>query len=114
MKDSQGANMLNSASELEISDDNKAGEGSRFASLEVSGGGVPTQKGSAIVPEKTGHPDAVYVLAANIFQGIRIEKSSDKVLIKYGNEPLPSLPDFEDEALQRLSYELAFSTLKCE
>ncbi|KAF7463826.1 Hypothetical predicted protein [Marmota monax] len=106
--------MLNSASELEFSDENIVEEISQFASLEVSGGTVSTQRSSIIVPEKTGYPDSVYVLAANIFQGIRVEKSSDKILIKYGNEPLPSLPEFEDESVQRLSYELAFSTLKCE
>ncbi|XP_076721070.2 putative methyltransferase NSUN7 isoform X2 [Callospermophilus lateralis] len=104
--------MLNSASELEFSDENNVEEISQLASLEVSGGTVSTQRSSIIVPEKTGYPDSVYVLAANIFQGIRVEKSSDKILIKYGNEPLPSLPEFEDESVQRLSYELAFSTLK--
>uniref|UniRef100_A0A8D2B2N0 NOP2/Sun RNA methyltransferase family member 7 n=1 Tax=Sciurus vulgaris TaxID=55149 RepID=A0A8D2B2N0_SCIVU len=104
--------MLNSASELEFSDENNAREISQFASVEVSGDAVSTVRSSTGVPEKTGYPDSVYVLAANIFQGIRIEKSSDKILIKYGNEPLPSLPESEDETLQRLAYELAFSTLK--
>uniref|UniRef100_A0A8C0KAV6 Putative methyltransferase NSUN7 n=1 Tax=Canis lupus dingo TaxID=286419 RepID=A0A8C0KAV6_CANLU len=49
---------------------------------------------------------------ANIFQGIRLEKSPEHVLIKYGDEPLRSLPESEDESVQRSSYELAFSALK--
>ncbi|XP_072593912.1 putative methyltransferase NSUN7 [Vulpes vulpes] len=68
--------------------------------------------GSAGAPESTGFPDSVYVTAANIFQGIRFEKSPEHVLIKYGDEPLRSLPESEDESLQRASYELAFSALK--
>lgn len=70
--------------------------------------------GPAGAPESTGFPDAVYVTAANIFQGIRLEKSPEHVLIKYGDEPLRSLPESEDESVQRSSYELAFSALKCE
>nr|XP_055182139.1 putative methyltransferase NSUN7 [Nyctereutes procyonoides] len=68
--------------------------------------------GSAGAAESTGFPDSVYVTAANIFQGIRFEKSPEHVLIKYGDEPLRSLPESEDESLQRSSYELAFSALK--
>ncbi|XP_048963693.1 putative methyltransferase NSUN7, partial [Canis lupus dingo] len=68
--------------------------------------------GPAGAPESTGFPDAVYVTAANIFQGIRLEKSPEHVLIKYGDEPLRSLPESEDESVQRSSYELAFSALK--
>ncbi|XP_054538825.1 putative methyltransferase NSUN7 isoform X4 [Pan troglodytes] len=99
--------MLNSTGELEFSNEEDPEIISQLTSLPLSGG-----KSSAGVPEKTGYPDSVYVMAANIFQGIRIEKSAQKVLIKYGNEPLRSLSESEDQSFQRLSYELAFSALK--
>ncbi|XP_055102425.1 putative methyltransferase NSUN7 isoform X3 [Symphalangus syndactylus] len=99
--------MLNSTGELEFSNEDDPEIISQLTSLPLSGG-----KSSAGVPEKTGYPDSVYVMAANIFQGIRIEKSAQKVLIKYGNEPLRSLSESEDQSFQRLSYELAFSALK--
>ncbi|XP_037685598.1 putative methyltransferase NSUN7 isoform X2 [Choloepus didactylus] len=101
--------MLHSSSELEFSDENTEGI-SQLASLELSEVAASRAK-SACVAEKPGYPDSVYVMAANIFQGIRIEKSPE-ILIKYGNEPLPSLSESEDETFQRLSYELAFSALK--
>ncbi|XP_012330341.2 putative methyltransferase NSUN7 isoform X2 [Aotus nancymaae] len=99
--------MLNSTGELEFSNEENPEIISQLASLALCGG-----KSSAGVPEKTGYPDSVYVMAANIFQGIRIEKSAQKVLIKYGNEPLRSLSKSEDQSFRRLSYELAFSALK--
>ncbi|XP_054342419.1 putative methyltransferase NSUN7 isoform X2 [Pongo pygmaeus] len=99
--------MLNSTGELEFSNEEDPEIISQLTSLPLSGG-----KSSAGVPEKTGYPDSVYVMAANIFQGIQIEKSAQKVLIKYGNEPLRSLSESEDQSFQRLSYELAFSALK--
>lgn len=101
--------MLNSTGELEFSNEEDAEIISQLTSLALSDG-----KSSAGAPEKTGYPDSVYVMAANIFQGIRIEKSAQKVLIKYGNEPLRSFSESEDQSFQRLSYELAFSALKCE
>ncbi|XP_032708752.1 putative methyltransferase NSUN7 isoform X3 [Lontra canadensis] len=104
--------MLHATSELEFSSD-KTSEGiSHLASLALSADSSPSEKSSPGLPEKTGYPDSVYVMAANIFQGIRFEKSPEQVLIKYGNEPLRSLPESEDEAFQRSSYELAFSALK--
>ncbi|XP_021567306.1 putative methyltransferase NSUN7 [Carlito syrichta] len=106
--------MPNSTSELEFPNEKDTEELSQLAYLALAGDVASTGKSSASAPEKTGYPDQVYVMAANIFQGIRMEKSPDKVLIKYGSEPLPSLFKFEskDEALKRLSYELAFSALK--
>ncbi|XP_014642411.1 PREDICTED: putative methyltransferase NSUN7 isoform X2 [Ceratotherium simum simum] len=104
--------MLNSASELEFSNENNTEDISQFASLALSGDEASSEKSSTGAPEKTGYPDSVYVMAANVFQGIRIEKSPEKVLIKYGNEPLRSLSESKDESFQRLSYELAFSALK--
>ncbi|XP_074180704.1 putative methyltransferase NSUN7 isoform X2 [Rhinolophus sinicus] len=103
--------MLSSTSELQFSND-KNTEISQFASLALSGDASSRGKNSAGLPEKTGYPDSVYVMAANIFQGIQVEKSPEKILIKYGNEPLRSVSSSKDESFQRLSYELAFSALK--
>ncbi|XP_008522271.1 putative methyltransferase NSUN7 isoform X2 [Equus przewalskii] len=103
--------MLNSTGELEFSKENST-EISQLASLALSHDAASGENNSAGLPEKTGYPDSVYVMAANIFQGIRIEKSPEKVLIKYGSEPLQSLSECEDESVQRSSYELAFSALK--
>ncbi|MEJ1274634.1 NOL1/NOP2/Sun domain family member 7 [Cricetulus griseus] len=108
------ANMLDPKSELEFFNEENMEEISQLASLEMSGDAAARRKSAAVVPGKSGYPDCVYVMAANIFQGIRIEKPPDKAIIKYGNEPLPSCYQSEDESFQRLSYELAFSALKCE
>ncbi|XP_055444364.1 putative methyltransferase NSUN7 isoform X1 [Bubalus kerabau] len=103
--------MFNSANELEFLEETTA-EISQLSSLALSGDAACSENSSAGSPEKTGYPDSVYILAANIFQGTRLEKSPEKALIKYGNEPLPSSTESEDESFQRLSYELAFSALK--
>ncbi|XP_007945364.2 putative methyltransferase NSUN7 [Orycteropus afer afer] len=100
--------MLNSASELEFSNHESCEELSQLSSLELSS----REKTSTCLVEKSGYPDSIYVMAANIFQGIRIERSPERVLIKYGNEPLPTSSESDDESFQRLSYELAFSALK--
>ncbi|XP_049487902.1 putative methyltransferase NSUN7 [Panthera uncia] len=104
--------MLRATSELEFSNEQNTEQISQLASLVLSGDTSTGEKNSTGLPEKTGYPDSVYIMAANIFQGIRFEKSPEKVLIKYGNEPLRSLPESEDESSQRSSYELAFSALK--
>ncbi|ERE91472.1 putative methyltransferase NSUN7 [Cricetulus griseus] len=104
--------MLDPKSELEFFNEENMEEISQLASLEMSGDAAARRKSAAVVPGKSGYPDCVYVMAANIFQGIRIEKPPDKAIIKYGNEPLPSCYQSEDESFQRLSYELAFSALK--
>uniref|UniRef100_A0A8C5JYQ4 NOL1/NOP2/Sun domain family, member 7 n=1 Tax=Jaculus jaculus TaxID=51337 RepID=A0A8C5JYQ4_JACJA len=83
-----------------------------LAPLGLSADAASREKGSPEVPEKTGYPDSVYVMAANVFLGIRMEKSPEKVIIHYGKEPLPFWSLRGDESSQRLSYELAFSTLK--
>uniref|UniRef100_A0A8C5YAH3 NOP2/Sun RNA methyltransferase family member 7 n=2 Tax=Microcebus murinus TaxID=30608 RepID=A0A8C5YAH3_MICMU len=103
--------MLNSAGELDFPGRNDAGAAPP-AALALPGDAAPDERGPAGAPEKAGYPDSVYVMAANIFQGIRIEKSPEKVLIKYGDEPVLSFPESEDESFRRLSYELAFSALK--
>ncbi|XP_061275970.1 putative methyltransferase NSUN7 isoform X1 [Bos javanicus] len=103
--------MFNSANELEFLEETTA-EIAQLSSLALSGDPACSENSSAGSPEKTGYPDSVYILAANIFQGTRLEKSPEKALIKYGNEPLPSSTESEDESFQRLSYELAFSALK--
>ncbi|KAB0344267.1 hypothetical protein FD754_021193 [Muntiacus muntjak] len=103
--------MFNSASELEVLEETTA-EISRLSSLALAGDPACSDNSATGSPEKTGYPDSVYILAANIFQGTRLEKSPEKALIKYGNEPLRSSAESEDESFQRLSYELAFSALK--
>ncbi|XP_072476681.1 putative methyltransferase NSUN7 isoform X4 [Notamacropus eugenii] len=103
--------MINSTNELEFSKEEIKSEISKCTSLthvEESG----SKEKSICLNEKNGYQDTVYVKAANIFQGIRIEKAPDKVLVRYGSEPVLASPDFEDEQSQRLSYELAFSALK--
>lgn len=79
----------------------------------LSGGTSNSRKSTPSLPEKPGYPDSVYVMAANVFQSIRVEKAPEKALIKYGDQPLHTV-EYEDESMQRLSYELAFSALKCE
>uniref|UniRef100_A0A8C3TFX3 NOP2/Sun RNA methyltransferase family member 7 n=1 Tax=Chelydra serpentina TaxID=8475 RepID=A0A8C3TFX3_CHESE len=74
----------------------------------------PIEKSTTSLIENNGYQDTVYINAAKIFQGIRIEKPQDKILVRYGNELVSSLPDFKDECSQRSSYELAFSALKYE
>ncbi|XP_060044169.1 putative methyltransferase NSUN7 isoform X3 [Erinaceus europaeus] len=103
--------MLDSPSELEFLEEKDTEEISQVAALALSAQTVSNEKYAADVPEKTGYADPVYVMAANVFLDIRVEKSPEKALIKYGNEPLQSLFESEDESV-RLSYELAFSTLK--
>uniref|UniRef100_A0A8C6YC98 NOP2/Sun RNA methyltransferase family member 7 n=1 Tax=Naja naja TaxID=35670 RepID=A0A8C6YC98_NAJNA len=73
---------------------------------------LPSDISSTEVMVKSGYQDPLYLSAAHIFQSVRNEKPHDKILVKYGTGPLPSLPDFKDEEFQRLSYELAFSALK--
>uniref|UniRef100_A0A286XGR2 NOP2/Sun RNA methyltransferase family member 7 n=1 Tax=Cavia porcellus TaxID=10141 RepID=A0A286XGR2_CAVPO len=104
--------MVNSISELELSNDRSNEEISQVALLQLSDDAAHREKSLAVAPEKAGYPDPVYVMAANIFQGIRKEKSPEKAIIKYGNEPLRFSLQSEDETFRRLSYELAFSTLK--
>lgn len=107
--------MQDPKSDMDFFDQENMEEISQLASLEMSGDLVAKGKSSAVVLEKPSYPDSVYLMAANIFQGIRIQRSPDKIIINYGSEPLrTSSSHAEDESFQRLSYELAFSTLKCE
>ncbi|KAF7248326.1 putative methyltransferase NSUN7 [Varanus komodoensis] len=97
---------------LMSSNDNIASDDSSIHKMSFSNETLSSEKSSASLTEKNGYQDSVYLNAANIFQGIHNEKPQDKILVKYGNGPLPTLPDFKDEHFQRLSYELAFSALK--
>ncbi|XP_042323206.1 putative methyltransferase NSUN7 [Sceloporus undulatus] len=94
------------------SNDSSASDISTVPGMTFSNETVRSAKSSTSLAEKNGYRDSIYLNAANIFQGIHNEKPQDKILVKYGNGPLPSLPDFKDEHFQRLSYELAFSALK--
>lgn len=106
--------MLDQKGELEYFEQEDVEEISQLASMETPGDEAPKRKSSPVVEEKPGYPDSVYIMAANIFQSIRIEKSPEKTLIKYRNEPLEVQSKSEDESFRHLSYELAFSALKCE
>ncbi|KAL7395569.1 hypothetical protein ABVT39_019442 [Epinephelus coioides] len=59
-----------------------------------------------------GFPDSVYLLASVVFQNNHLEKPAAHRLVNYGKERGLSLPEVKDEEMQRLSYELAFNTLK--
>uniref|UniRef100_A0A8C0J5B8 NOP2/Sun RNA methyltransferase family member 7 n=1 Tax=Chelonoidis abingdonii TaxID=106734 RepID=A0A8C0J5B8_CHEAB len=85
---------------------------SNFREMAISNKREPVEKSTTSLIENNGYQDSVYINAAKIFQGIRNEKPQDKILVRYGNELKPSLPDFKDECSQRSSYELAFSALK--
>lgn len=63
---------------------------------------------------KDGYPDSIYINAAKIFQGLRTEKSSGKILLRYGDTSESPTVAFKDEQSRRVSYELAFKTLKCK
>ncbi|XP_048852593.1 putative methyltransferase NSUN7 [Brienomyrus brachyistius] len=58
-----------------------------------------------------GPPDHVYLLAATIFQSFRLEMSSVRRLIDYGEKTKPPVPKARDEASRHWAYELAFNTL---
>ncbi|NXQ20393.1 NSUN7 methyltransferase, partial [Peucedramus taeniatus] len=61
---------------------------------------------------KNGHPDSIYMNAARIFQGIRTEKSTGRILVRYGDNSESPMMAFKDEHSKRVSYELAFNALK--
>lgn len=64
--------------------------------------------------EKNGYPDSIYINAAKIFQGIHTEKNEDKIQVRYGDNSESPMMAFKDEHSKRVSYELAFNTLKCK
>ncbi|NXS85174.1 NSUN7 methyltransferase, partial [Erpornis zantholeuca] len=61
--------------------------------------------------EKNGYPDSIYLNAAKIFQGIHTEKKEDMQVRYIDNSESPMVA-FKDEHSKRVSYELAFNTLK--
>ncbi|XP_053831327.1 putative methyltransferase NSUN7 isoform X1 [Vidua macroura] len=61
---------------------------------------------------KNGYPDSIYINAAKIFQGIRTEKSTGRILVRYGDNSESPMVAFKDEHSRRVSYELAFNALK--
>uniref|UniRef100_A0A8C5S470 NOP2/Sun RNA methyltransferase family member 7 n=1 Tax=Laticauda laticaudata TaxID=8630 RepID=A0A8C5S470_LATLA len=99
-------------SSLGSADHNFANELSGMHETIFSSEILPSDISSTEVVAKSGYQDPLYLSAAHIFQSVHNEKPHDKILVKYGTGPLPSLPDFKDEEFQRLSYELAFSALK--
>ncbi|XP_048405629.1 putative methyltransferase NSUN7 isoform X1 [Stegostoma tigrinum] len=70
------------------------------------------QKDLALHREKTGYPDYVYKISADIFQSIHVEKPPSRRLVNYEKDPEMTIPEIKDEKFQRWVYELAFSALK--
>ncbi|XP_069780922.1 putative methyltransferase NSUN7 isoform X8 [Narcine bancroftii] len=62
--------------------------------------------------ENDGYPDAVYMISANVFQNIHIEKPLSKRLVHYDNDAKSPIPELKDDKLQRSVYDLAFNALK--
>lgn len=84
-------------SEMKISDEKRSVEKRRVTQI-----------------EKNGYPDSIYINAAKIFQGIHTENSDDKIQVRYGDNSESPMMAFKDEHSKRVSYELAFNTLKCK
>uniref|UniRef100_A0A8C5ITQ8 NOP2/Sun RNA methyltransferase family member 7 n=1 Tax=Junco hyemalis TaxID=40217 RepID=A0A8C5ITQ8_JUNHY len=104
--------MPDSESNLESSDVDVINGTSVLSETKIS-----DEKGSVekrAVPQigKDGYPDSIYINAAKIFQGLRTEKSSGKILLRYGDTSGSPTVAFKDEQSRRVSYELAFKTLK--
>ncbi|XP_072424080.1 putative methyltransferase NSUN7 isoform X3 [Chiloscyllium punctatum] len=70
------------------------------------------EKDLALRREKTGYPDYVYKVSADIFQSIHVEKPPSRRLVNYEKDPEMIIPEIKDEKFQRWVYELAFSALK--
>lgn len=90
-------NRTSDLSEMKISDEKRSAE-----------------KRTVTQIEKNGYPDSVYINAAKIFQGIHTEKNKDGMLVRYGDNSESPMMAFKDEHSRRVSYELAFNTLKCK
>lgn len=71
-------------------------------------------EGSALQNADESHPDRVYLHAAAIFQDTHLDKPATHRLITYGKRSEVSVPVVRDGLSQRLAYQLAFNTLKCE
>ncbi|NXN84266.1 NSUN7 methyltransferase, partial [Bombycilla garrulus] len=70
------------------------------------------EKRAVIQIGKNGYPDSIYINAAKIFQGIRIEKSKNRFLVRYGENSDSRMMTFKDEHSRCISYKLAFNALK--
>lgn len=75
--------------------------------------GAAEKRTMTLIKKNVCH-DSVYINAAKIFQGIRNKKPKDRMLVRYGDESVSPMLTLKDEYSQRLSYELAFSALKCK
>ncbi|XP_028272400.1 putative methyltransferase NSUN7 [Parambassis ranga] len=58
-----------------------------------------------------GYSDMVYLLASVIFQNNHWEKPASHRLVNFGNERDLPLPEVKNKKMQRVAYQLAFSTL---
>ncbi|XP_043548417.1 putative methyltransferase NSUN7 isoform X2 [Chiloscyllium plagiosum] len=87
-------------------------ETSNLDELTISRKTRADEKDLALHREKTGYPDYVYKVSADIFQSIHVEKPLSRRLVNYEKDPEMIIPEIKDEKFQRWVYELAFSALK--
>ncbi|XP_039554814.1 putative methyltransferase NSUN7 isoform X1 [Passer montanus] len=83
-----------------------------LSEMKISNGKRSVERRAVTQIGKNGYPDSIYINAAKIFQGIRTERSSGRVLVRYGDTSEPPVVAFKDEHSRRESYELAFRALK--
>lgn len=75
--------------------------------------GAAEKRTMTLIKKNVCH-DSVYINAAKIFHGIHNKKPKDRMLVQYGDDSVSPMLTLKDEYSQRLSYELAFSALKCK
>ncbi|XP_064274393.1 putative methyltransferase NSUN7 isoform X2 [Passer domesticus] len=83
-----------------------------LSEMKISDGKRSVERRAVTQIGKNGYPDSIYINAAKIFQGIRTERSSGRILVRYGDTSEPPVVAFKDEHSRRESYELAFRALK--
>jgi len=87
---------------------------SDLSEMKISDEKGSVEKRTMTLIGKKGYHDSVYKNAAKIFQSIRTEKRKDRILVRYGDGSASPMLTFKDQYSQRVSYELAFSALKCK
>ncbi|XP_063257909.1 LOW QUALITY PROTEIN: putative methyltransferase NSUN7 [Prinia subflava] len=104
--------MPDSESNLVSSHEDVINGTSVLSKTKISDGKGSVEKRTVTQIQKNGYPDSIYINAAKIFQGIRNEKSKNRNLVQYGDNPESPMMAFKDEHSRRVSYELAFNALK--
>ncbi|XP_029444846.1 putative methyltransferase NSUN7 isoform X2 [Rhinatrema bivittatum] len=104
--------MLNVKNNVELENScTVADEIAKLNDLTTSGSVESIVRNATLFSEKN-YPDHIFMSAAQILQGIHVEKPPDKIVVKYGSGCGLCSLNFKDEKSQRWSYELAFSALK--